>query len=114
MTMPPESIDDDSSTRGVAYVQVMLARLEGKLDALIGQLRKHESTVDDHERRLRSVEAALHGLATRTDIEEIEKKRDQQSEERQRKAMQLAALFIALVVPIEAAIIAWIIQGTNL
>lgn len=112
--MPPDNFEEDPSARGVAYVQVMLARLEGKLDALIGQMQKHENKVEDHERRLRSVESALHGLATRSDIEEIEKNRDRQSQDRQRKAMQMAALFIALVVPVEAAIIAWVVQGANI
>ena len=87
-------------------LRIMLARIEGKLDLLASQHRRQADDIEDHERRLRDVEQALHGLATRNDIEEIEKRRDSQQSERNRKNLALASVLIALIVPIEAAIVA--------
>jgi hypothetical protein len=90
-------------------LRVMLARIEGKLDLLASQHRRQSDDIEDHERRLREVEQSLHSLATKTDIEEIETKREAQSAERNKKVMSVAALIIAIVVPIESALIAfWI------
>lgn len=90
-------------------LRVMLARIEGKLDLLASQHRRQADDLEDHERRLRDLEASLHQLATKTDIEEIESKREVQSAERNKKVLSVAALIIAVVVPIESALIAfWI------
>lgn len=85
-------------------LSVALARLEGKLDSLIALHGRQAEDLDDHERRLREVESTMHTLATRDDIEAIELKR-------QKKTMTWAALIVSLVVPIEAAVIALVIQS---
>jgi hypothetical protein len=85
-------------------LSVALARLEGKLDSLISLHKRQADDLDDHERRIRDVESTMHTLATRDDIEAIESKR-------QRKTMTWAALIVSLVVPIEAAVIALVIQS---
>lgn len=92
-------------------LRVMLARIEGKLDLLASQHRRQADDIEDHERRIRDVETSLHGLATKTDIEEIEKRRDSQLAERNRKTLGLASILIALIVPIEAAIVAAVINS---
>ena len=94
-------------------LRVMLARLEGKLDTLLTLHRRQADDLDDHERRLREVETAMHGLATRDDIEQIEKKRDLQLAERQRKTMTWVGVLISLIVPIEAAAVALLIQAVS-
>lgn len=94
-------------------LNVALARLEGKLDTLITLHQRQSDDLDDHENRLRRVEAALGSLASRDDIVEIERKRDGQLAERQRKTMAWAGVLIALIVPIEAAIVAAVIQAIN-
>lgn len=94
-------------------LRVMLARLEGKLDTLLTLHRRQSDDLEDHERRIREVETALHGLATREDIEAIEKKRDAQLADRQRKTMTWVGVFISLIVPIEAAVIAFVIQAIS-
>ena len=94
-------------------LSVALARLEGKLDTLISLHKRHSDELGDHEGRLRRVEQALHGLASRDDIVEIERKRDAQMVERQRKTMAWVGVLIALIVPIEAAIVAAVIQSIN-
>jgi hypothetical protein len=94
-------------------LRVMLARLEGKLDTLLTLHRRQSDDLEDHERRIREVETALHGLATRDDIEAIEKKRDAQLADRQRKTMTWVGVFISLIVPIEAAVIAFVIQAIS-
>ena len=92
-------------------LSVALARLEGKLDTLITLHKRQADDLDDHERRIRRVEQALHNLASRDDIEEIERKRDAQMVERQRKTMAWVGVLIALIVPVEAAIVAAVIQS---
>ena len=92
-------------------LRVMLARIEGKLDLLASQHRRQADDIEDHERRIRDVETSLHGLATKNDIEEIEKRRDAQLAERNRKTLGLASILIALIVPIEAAIVAAVINS---
>ena len=92
-------------------LRVMLARIEGKLDLLASQHRRQADDIEDHERRIRDVETSLHGLATKTDIEDIEKRRDAQLAERNRKTLGLASILIALIVPIEAAIVAAVINS---
>jgi hypothetical protein len=92
-------------------LRVMLARIEGKLDLLASQHRRQADDIEDHERRIRDVETSLHGLATKTDIEDIEKRRDAQLSERNRKTLAVASIFIALIVPIEAAIVAAVINS---
>jgi hypothetical protein len=87
-------------------LSVALARLEGKLDSLLSLHRRQSDDLDDHERRLRDVESTMHTLATREDIEAIELKR-------QKKTMTWAALIVSLVVPVEAALIALLIQSLN-
>ena len=88
--------------------QMLLAfgRLEGKLDAVLARLDRAIDDVEDHERRLRNVESALHTLATREDIEEIERKR-------QKKSAQVIGIVIALVVPIEAAVITIVLRAVG-
>ena len=85
-------------------LSVALARLEGKLDSLISLHKRQADDLDDHERRIRDVETAIHRVVTREDIEAIEAKR-------QKKTMALGAIFVSLIVPIEAAIIAALIQS---
>lgn len=85
-------------------LSVALARLEGKLDSLISLHKRQADDLDDHERRIRDVETAIHRVVTREDIEAIESKR-------QKKTMALGAIFVSLIVPIEAAIIAALIQS---
>jgi len=92
-------------------LRVMLARIEGKLDLLASQHRRQADDIEDHERRIRDVETSLHGLATKNDIEEIEKRRDAQLAERNRKTLGLASILIALIVPIEAATMAAVINS---
>ena len=94
-------------------LRVMLARLEGKLDTLLTLHRRQSDDLLDHERRLREVEDTLHGLATRDDIEQIEKKRDLQLADRQRKTMTWVGVLISLIVPIEAAAVALLIQAVS-
>jgi hypothetical protein len=94
-------------------VRVALARLEGKLDSLLTLHTRQSDDLDDHERRLRDLEASIHQLATRTDLEEIEAKRDAQMIERQRKLLAVASILIAVIVPIESAIIAALVQAAN-
>lgn len=101
-------------TEDEQQLRIMLARIEGKLDLLASQHRRQADDIEDHERRLRDVEQALHGLATRADIEEIERRRDSQQSERNRKNLALASVLIALIVPIEAAIVAAVINSVNL
>lgn len=100
--------------RHPADVQLMLARLEAKLDALADVVKVNgervSAAMDDHEARLRALEAAYHLLATREDLDEIEVKREAQLAERQRKITSWITVIIALVVPIEAAVIAYLIQ----
>ncbi len=92
-------------------LRVMLARIEGKLDLLASQHRRQADDLEDHERRIRNVEQSLHSLATKDDIEEIETKREAQSAERNKKVMSVVALIIAVVVPIESALIAYWINS---
>lgn len=99
------------ATEDEQQLRIMLARIEGKLDLLASQHRRQADDIEDHERRIRDVEQALHGLATRSDIEEIEKRRDGQQSERNRKNLALASVLIALIVPIEAAIVAAVINS---
>jgi hypothetical protein len=87
-------------------LSVALARLEGKLDSLISLHRRQADDLDDHEKRLRDVESTMHTLATREDIEGIELKR-------QKKTMTWAAIIVSLIVPVEAALIALLIQSLN-
>jgi len=100
-------VSDDEGLR------VALARLEGKLDSLLTLHSRQGDDLDDHERRLRDLEASIHQLATRADLEEIEAQRDAQMIERQRKILALASIFIAVIVPIESAIIAALVQAAN-
>jgi hypothetical protein len=99
------------ATEDEQQLRVMLARIEGKLDLLASQHRRQADDIEDHERRIRDVETSLHGLATKTDIEDIEKRRDAQLSERNRKTLAIASIFIALIVPIEAAIVAAVINS---
>lgn len=94
-------------------LRVMLARIEGKLDLLASQHRRQADDIEDHERRIRDVETSLHGLATKTDIEDIERKRDAQLTERQRKMATWVGIIISLIVPIEAAIVTIIIRSVS-
>lgn len=94
-------------------VRVALARLEGKLDSLLTLHSRQGDEIEDHERRLRDLESSIHRLATRDDLEEIEAKRDAQMIERQRKLLALASIVIAVIVPIESAIIAALVQSAN-
>lgn len=86
--------------------QLLLAfgRLEGKLDAVLAQLRRAIDDVEDHEKRLRDLESALHTLATREDIEAIEAKR-------QKKNAAILTWVLALVVPVEAAVITALLRA---
>lgn len=94
-------------------LRVALARLEGKLDSLLTLHSRQGDEIEDHERRLRDLESSLHQLATREDIVEIERKRDAQMTERQRKLLGIASIVIAVIVPIEAAVIAVIVQSAT-
>lgn len=94
-------------------VRVALARLEGKLDSLLTLHSRQGDDLDDHERRLRNLETSIHSLATRDDLEEIEAKRDAQMMNRQRKLLTVAALVIAVIVPLESAIIAALVQSAS-
>ena len=94
-------------------LRVALARLEGKLDSLLTLHSRQGDEIEDHERRLRDLESSLHQLATREDIVEIERKRDAQMTERQRKLLAIASIVIAVIVPIEAAVIAVIVQSAT-
>lgn len=94
-------------------LRVALARLEGKLDSLLTLHSRQGDELEDHEKRLRDLESSIHELATRTDLEEIEAKRDAQMIERQRKLFAVASLLIAVIVPIESAIIAVLVQSAN-
>lgn len=94
-------------------LRVALARLEGKLDSLLTLHTRHGDDIDDHERRLRDLEASIHQLATREDIVEIERKRDAQMTERQRKILAIASIVIAVIVPVQSAIIAVVVQSVT-
>jgi YesN/AraC family two-component response regulator len=100
-------------TEDEQQLRVMLARIEGKLDLLASQHRRQADDLEDHERRIREVETTLHGLASLEDIEQIEQKRDRQQADRQRRTMTWVGVLISLIVPIEAAIVALIIQAVN-
>ena len=94
-------------------LRVALARLEGKLDSLLTLHSRQGDEIEDHERRLRDLESSLHQLATREDIVEIERKRDSHMNESQRKLLWIASILIAVIVPIEAAVIAVIVQSAT-
>lgn len=94
-------------------LRVALARLEGKLDSLLTLHSRQSDDLEDHERRLRDLEASLHQLATRSDLEEIEAKRDAQMVERQRKMLAIASIALAVIVPIESAVIAALVQSAT-
>lgn len=104
----PETVHDDD-------VKLMLVRLESKVDTI---LARHEIRLDnqdtnhaDHEARLRSLELLIHQLATKTDIEDIEKKRDTEQAARQRKIMSWVTVAFAILVPLESALIALTVQA---
>lgn len=94
-------------------LRVALARLEGKLDSLLTLHSRQSDEIEDHERRLRDLESSIHQLATRDDIVDIERKRDAQMTERQRKLLAIASIVIAVIVPIESAIIAALVQSAT-
>lgn len=94
-------------------LRVALARLEGKLDSLLTLHSRQGDDLEDHERRLRDLETSIHQLATREDIVEIERKRDAQMTERQRKLLAIASIVIAVIVPIESAVIAALVQSAT-
>lgn len=103
-----EELDGDS-------IRLMLVRLESKVDTVLARheirLDRHDDNHTDHETRLRSLETAIHQLATKTDIEDIERKRDTEQAARQRKTMAWLTVALAILVPLESAIIALIVQG---
>jgi hypothetical protein len=96
-------------------IKLMLVRLESKVDTVLARheirLDKHDDNHSDHEARLRGLEAAIHQLATKSDIEEIERARGQEQATRQRKAMGWVTVALAVLVPIESAIVALLIQS---
>lgn len=96
-------------------IQLLLVRLESKVDTVLARhelrLEQHDSNHADHENRLRSLEQSLHALATKSDIEEIESKRSTEQTNRQRRTMAWLGIALALLVPIESAIVALIIQS---
>jgi len=104
----PENVLEDP-------VQLLLVRLESKVDTVLARhelrLEQHDTSHADHENRLHTLEYSLHQLATKTDIEEIEKKRAAEQGVKQRRTMAWAGLGLALLVPIESAIVALIIQA---
>lgn len=95
-------------------IKFLLVRLESKVDTVLARheirLDQHDSNHSDHESRLRSLEMAIHQLATKTDIEDIERKRDSELASRQKKTMSWLMVALAVLVPLESAIVAWIIQ----
>lgn len=96
-------------------IKVMLVRLESKVDTVLARheirLDQHESNHVDHESRLRSLEMAIHQLATKADIESIETKRDMEQAARQRKTMGWITVALAILVPLESALVALVIQA---
>lgn len=96
-------------------IKLMLVRLESKVDTVLARheirLDTHDANHSDHEGRLRSLEVAIHQLATKSDIEDIERKRDVEQAGRQRKMMSWVTVAFAVLVPIEAAMIALIVQA---
>ena len=96
-------------------IKLMLVRLESKVDTVLARhelrLDQHDTNHSDHEHRLRSLEVAIHQLATKTDIEDIARKRDTEQAARQRKTMAWLTVALAILVPLESAIIALIVQG---
>jgi len=89
--------------RSEGAIGVLIARLEVKFDNLqaliVEHIRTSDARRDDHEHRLRQVENNMHELATRKDIEEIEKRREKDMESRQRKIIAGTAAAITLLVP---------------
>lgn len=98
-------------------IKIMLVRLESKVDTVLARheirLDQHDSNHTDHESRLRSLEMAIHQLATKTDIEDIERKRDSDQAARQKKTMSWLMVALAVLVPLESAIVALIIQAVQ-
>jgi len=96
-------------------IKLMLVRLESKVDTVLARheirLDKQDDNHSDHEARVRSLEVAIHQLATKSDIEDIERTRGQQQEARQRKTMGWVMAALAVIVPIESAIVALLIQS---
>lgn len=96
-------------------IKLMLVRLESKVDTVLARheirLDQHDTSHTDHEHRLRSLEVAIHQLATKTDIEDIERKRDSEQAARQRKMLSWVTLAFAVVIPVETAVIALVVQA---
>lgn len=96
-------------------IKLMLVRLESKVDTVLARhelrLDQHDTNHSDHEHRLRSLEVAIHQLATKTDIEDIERKRDGEQAARQRKMLSWVTVAFAVLVPLESALIALVIQA---
>lgn len=96
-------------------IKLMLVRLESKVDTVLARheirLDQHDTNHSDHEARLRSLEVLIHQLATKADIEDIERKRDGEQAARQRKVMTWVTIAFAVLVPLESAMIALIVQA---
>lgn len=96
-------------------IKIMLVRLESKVDTVLARhelrLDQHDTSHSDHEHRLRSLEVAIHQLATKTDIEDIERKRDVEQAARQRKVLSWVTVAFAVLVPLESALIALVVQA---
>ena len=103
----------------------LLGRMDEKLDALAnlvaGNHARLSDKAEDQEMRLRHIESALPLLATKSDIEDIEAKRVVALEkietkriaeqaERSARVARWLALGFTLIVPLEAALIAWLVQ----
>lgn len=105
--MPEMPLEDD--------IKFMLIRLESKVDTVLARhelrLDQHDTNHSDHESRLRSLEVAIHQLATKADIEDIERKRDHEQATRAKKSMGWIMVALAVLVPLESAIVALIIQA---
>jgi len=104
--------DNESDT-----IKLMLVRLESKVDTVLARheirLDQHDDNHSDHEARLRSLEVAIHQLATKSDIEDIERTRGAEQSARQRKTMSWVMAALAVIVPIESAIVALLIQAAQ-
>jgi hypothetical protein len=90
-------------------LRVLIARVDAKLDSLLQLTKRQALDLGDHESRIRELERMSHSLATRDDIEAIEARRDAEQTDRSRKLFSVIGVAMALVVPVEAAFVTWLV-----
>lgn len=98
------TIGDES----IHSVLAAIAKVDGKLDLVVQRLDGHGRVIQDHESRIRTVEASIQHALTREVYADMETTRNEAAAKRRTQTVAIVSVIAAIIVPLLVALGNWI------